>query len=453
MTKQNSIDLDFFEYIILDNCFKNESYLASMVDLAKPEYFGDVDVRKVFKLLKIFYEKRERLPTDDELKVYSAHDSVKLAFKNVQTTLRQLSSYGEDELLENSETFLKERGFALALEEVVSNYNDLDLKNNSGEILDKFTKVCNVSLNTELGMDYFNDIDSFIIGLNSDDTYISTGFSWLDNKIGGGFKENGKAIYVYSGATNAGKSIMLGNTASSAVKAKKNTVVITLEMSEEIYASRTSAQLARIPIRELKDEGPTLKQFCTEFIRDNDNRLMIKEFPNNSIKVAGIRNYLNELKKRKNFTPDIIIVDYLNLLVSKNPTGQSYTDIKSVTEELRTLSYIYNCPVVTATQLGREAFNQENPGIETTSESIGTAQTADVQIAVYSTEDDRANGMLNIGIQKNRYGDNYGTKTLSIDWDTLHVEQFQEDDDDEDEGSIENYINDAESSLRSLEIT
>lgn len=451
MTKKCKIDLDFFEYIVLDNCFKNESYLASIIDLASPKYFGDVDVRKIFGVFKLFYEKRGRLPTDDELKVYFSHDNIKLAFKNVQSALKQLGEYGEDELIENTETFLKERGFAVVLEDVVQRYNELDLKNDSMEILEQFDRVCNVSLNTELGMDYFHDIDKFIDSLSKDDKYITTGYSWLDKKLQGGYREAGKALYVYSGATNAGKSIMLGNTAATAVKEGKNTLVISLEMSEELYASRTSAQLARIPIRELQAESETLKDFCEKHIKDNDNRLIIKEFPNNSIKVAGIRNYINELKKRKGFKPDIIIIDYLNLLCASNPTGQSYADIKTITEEVRALSYTFACPVITATQLGRDAFNQDNPGIENVSESIGSAQTADVFISVFSTEEDRANGMINLGIQKNRYGDNYGTKCLSIDWDTLYVEQFQDDPDDED-GDINNFINDAESSLRSLEV-
>ena len=442
--------MDFFEYIILDNCFKNERFLATIVDIAKVEYFGNVNVRKIYKLLKVFYEKRGKLATNDELRVYLEDDHFKLAFKNVQATLNQLGEYGEDELLENTELFLKERGFALTLEEVVENYNNLDLKNEALAILDKFDKVCNISLTTELGMDYFNDIEEFIDTLNSDDTYLSTGFPWLDKKLGGGYRELGKALYVFSGATNAGKSIMLGNAASTIVKAGKNVVVISMEMSETIYASRTSSQLARLPFNDLKNQGPALKEYCEEFITNNDNKLMIKEFPNNSIKVAGIRNYLHDLKKRKNFKPEAIIIDYINLLVPRNATGQSYSDIKGITEELRALSYEFTCPVITATQLGREAFNQDNPGLETTSESIGTAQTADVQIAVYSTPEDRASGIINLGIQKNRYGDNYGTKALNIDWDTLFVEQFQNDD--EDEGSLDNFINDAETSLRSLEI-
>jgi replicative DNA helicase len=192
-----------------------------------------------------------------------------------------------------------------------------------------------------------------------------------------------------------------------------------------------------------------LKDYCDKHIQDNDNRLIIKEFPNNTIKVSGIKNFLNELKKRKGVNPDAIVIDYLNLICADNQTGNSYTDVKNVTENVRALSYIFNCPVITATQLGRDAFNMENPGIETISESIGSAQTADVVISVFSTEDARANGMINLGIQKNRYGENYGSKCMSIDWDTLQVEEFQGDDD---INNTDNFINDAENTLRSLEV-
>jgi len=365
--------------------------------------------------------------------------------------LNQLGDYGEDELIDNTETFIKERGFAVTLEDIVENIQDIDIREDSTEILGKFEKICNASLNTELGMEYFNDIDGYIERMDTEEAHISTGFSWLDKKLGGGYLASGRALYVYSGATNSGKSIMLGNAAKTAVNLGKNAVVISLEMSEDIYATRISGQLSRIPIKELREEKESLKQYCEKHISENDNRLFIKEFPNNTIKVSAIKNYINDLKKRKNFKPDVIIIDYLNLLVAKNVTGQSYQDVLDIAGDLRALSYFFKCPVISATQLGRDAFNQENPGIETTSESIGTAQTADVQVSVFSSEDDRANGIINLGIQKNRYGENYGTKALSIDWDTLHVEQFEGDEDDE--GSVENYIDGAESALKSLGIS
>jgi len=421
------------------------------VDLIEPKYFGNPDVRKIYKMLQMFYTSRSRIPTDDELRLYMTHDSLKLAFKNVQATLNQLGEYGEDELIDNTELFIKERGFAVTLEEIVENVHDIDIAKDGPEIKAKFEKICDVSLNTELGMDYFNDIDGYIDRMDTEEAHISTGFSWLDKKLGGGYIKSGRSIYIYSGATNSGKSIMLGNAAKTAIDQGMNVVVVSLEMSEDIYATRISGQLSRIPIKELKEEKESLRAYCEKHISEHDNRLFIKEFPNNTIKVSAIKNYINDLKKRKNFKPDIIICDYLNLLVANNVTGQTYQDVKCITEELRALSYFFKCPVISATQLGREAFNQENPGIETTSESIGTAQTADVQVSVFSSEDDRANGIINLGIQKNRYGENYGTKALSIDWDTLHVEQFEGDDDDED--SVESFMDNAESALRDLGIS
>ena len=109
-----------------------------------------------------------------------------------------------------------------------------------------------MNLTTNLGMDYFKDIEAFADSLTDNEEHISTGFSWLDKKLGGGYRKKGKAIYVYSGATNSGKSILLGNAAVSGIKQNKNVVLITLEMSEQIYASRISAQLTRIPMYNLK---------------------------------------------------------------------------------------------------------------------------------------------------------------------------------------------------------
>ena len=71
-----------------------------------------------------------------------------------------------------------------------------------------------------------------------------------------------------------------------------------------------------------------------------------------------------------------MLICFYQVLLLEN----SYTDVKSVTEQLRALSYLFNCPVVTATQLGRAAFDKVDPGLEHTSESMGLAMTADATV-------------------------------------------------------------------------
>jgi replicative DNA helicase len=446
------LDLDFLEYVILDNCFKNASYLSTIVDIATPKYFGNPDCRKIYGLLSLFYSKRGRLPTDIELQSYMANDHLKLALKNVQSEMSHFSgNYNDDELIENTEMFLKERGLAITLEELVENYEKIDLNVQSAEILDKFTKVCNINLNTNLGLDYFEEIEEFAETLANDDDHISTGFGWLDKKLSGGYKKNGKALYVFSGAPNSGKSIILGNTVVSLLKQNKNVILITLEMSEQVYAQRISSQLSRIPMHNLKSSKETLIQYCNDFTKDHTVNLIIKEFPNNTVKASGIENFVNDVIKRKRVKPDAIVIDYLNLVAPKQHTGNLYQDVKSICEDIRRLSYVFKCPVISATQLGRTAIGKENPGLETTSESIGTAATADVQIAIYSNESDREIGMVYLGIQRNRYGANFGTKALKVDWDTLYLEQFEDDDDDSSD-IPDDMVSDAEGSLKNFQI-
>lgn len=445
-------DFDFFEYVILDNCLKKPSYFSAVSDVAKPEYFKNSDCKKIYGLLYLFYKKRGRLPTDVELQTYLANEQLKLAYKNFQSTTTHFSGdVMEDELIENTEIFLKERGFSIELERVVENYNTLDISKEASEILERFSKVCNLKLTTNLGMNYFKDIEKFVEGLDSNDKHISTGFAWLDKKLSGGYLTDGKALYVYSGAPNSGKSIILGNTVVNLLKQNKNVILITLEMSEEVYAQRISAQLSRIPLFNLRTSKETLVQFCKDFKSQHKTSLIIKEFPNNTIKAAGIENFINDVIRRTGIKPDAIVIDYLNLVAPKNNTGNLYQDVKSTCEDVRRLSYTFACPVITATQLGRTAIGKENPGLETTSESIGTAATADVQIAIYSNEQDREIGMVYIGIQRNRYGANFGTKALKVDWDTLHLEQFEEDAEDSLDSPID-MVTDAESSLKSLQV-
>lgn len=432
----SKIDYDLFEYIILKECLQSEAYLTSVMDIIKPSFFGDKDVQKIYKLIILFYRKKSRIPNDVELDLYSKNDKIKKALPNVRASIANLKGYVDPDLLENTEGFIKERGFLSTINDLIEQHEEIDLSKEGHKYIETLDKYFSTSLHKSLGLDYFGNIDDFIDEISTEKKYMSTGFSWLDKKIGGGFLEKGKALYVFSGATNSGKSILLGNCASNLANAGKNVVVVSLEMSEEVYATRITGQLAGINIKEIIEHKIELQEFCKNHLNTKKSKLFIKEYPNNTITVNHIRNYISDLRKKFDFKPDAIIVDYINLINARTMTGDSYKDVKRVTEDLRAMSYEFEVPVITATQLGRDAYNKETPGIETVSESIGIAQTADVQISVFSSDVDRANGIINLGMQKNRYGENFGHKPMMIDWTTLKVEEF-EDEMEEEDGEID----------------
>lgn len=427
--KKNELDLEFMETIIAYNAIFNDSYLSSIIDIANPIFFKDINVRTVFKVVSDFYKTRGNAPTATEIKAYLSTDNQKKAFKKLVASFKTLDSeYNNDELLSNTEHFFRERALYEAIQTTLKDYSDDKKETTASETLDLFTKACNISLVDNLGRDYFNDIERHIQELTHQEQHLSTGYEWLDKMLGGGFIADGRALYVFSGVTNSGKSVILGNVASKVCELNKTTIIISLEMSEGVYSKRISSNMSKIPFRKLSDETDALRDFAEEHKQKRPRgNLFIKEYPPQSITVSHIRAYIEKLIQKKNINPDLIVIDYVNLIKPTHSTGNSYADIKSVTEQLRALSYLFTCPIVTATQLNRGAFDKVNPGMEHTSESMGLAMTADAQFAIWSDESDKQMGIIHMSCQKNRFGQNFGKETFRIDYDTLSIETMQED--------------------------
>lgn len=414
----NTIDWTFYENVIIYNALTNRDYLASIIDQTEPEYFNDKHVKSVFGVVRDFFNKRNEVPSLTEVKTYLSDDESKKAFKQVVERFKGLNKkYNKDELYENTEQFLKERAVyttMLAVADQCANSNV-----DTGEIYEKFNKACSVSLSIDRGHDYFEDIDAHIDDLLTIDSTVSTGWPWLDEKIGGGYMENGRAIYIFAGETNVGKSIFLGNSATNIAKKGKTVLLITLEMSEMVYAKRLSSDITKIPIGTLHTMTDELKERAGSFKDRHKSRILIKEFPPNTITCSQVRSFTERIIN-SGVQIDAIVLDYVNLLRSNRGTN-SYERVKYATEELRALSYIFQCPIITATQLNRSGYNEVNPELDTISESIGLAATADCILGIWQEEEDAELGVIKLGMMKNRFGPNFGNTTLNINYNTLTI--------------------------------
>ena len=231
----------------------------------------------------------------------------------------------------------------------------------------------------------------------------------------------GRALYVFYGVINVGKSIFLGNIATNILNQNKTVLLISLEMSEQVYAKRISSQLSKIAMNDLSMQIEPLKQSISGYkLQHKMSKLIIKEFPPKSVTPLHIKSYIDRLC-RKGIKPDIIVLDYLNLLAPPERGMNSYESIKQITEQIRALTYYFNCPVVTATQTNRSAYNESNPGLETTSESMGLSHTADCQFPIWTEEEDFELGIIHLGITKNRFGPRECHTILEIDYPTLSL--------------------------------
>ena len=221
------LDLDYFETVIAYKSLTDDTYLASIVDYVKPLYFKNKDIKAIFTIIRDFYEKRNTKPTITEIKSYLTTDELKTSLKSVVNLFTGIDkNLNNDELSTNTEIFLKEKAVYHTMMDVVDDINKNEV--DTSKILDKFEKACSITLATEIGLDLFTDVDRVIDDLNSTDRYIPSKWKWLDDKIGGGFLESGRALYLFAGETNIGKSIFLGNVAINIAKQGKTVLLVSL---------------------------------------------------------------------------------------------------------------------------------------------------------------------------------------------------------------------------------
>ena len=392
------------------------TYLASIADFVQPDYFKNKAIASIFGIIKDFSEKRNKLPTVTEIKSHLVSDDQKNSFKELVQSFNDIDkTLDHDELYDNTEQFLKEKAVYHTMLNVAEDVSSG--KVDTSDVLDKFEKSCNISLVTDLGLDLYSNIDTLIDDINSVERHIPSKWEWLDNNLGGGFLEAGKSLYVFAGETNIGKSIFLGNIAHNIAQEGKNVLLVTLEMSELLYARRICTNVTKVPMKELVGNTPAIKQAISE----EKGKIFIKEFPPATITPNQLKGFIKKFQEQ-GIELDAIILDYLNLMHS-TMGNNSYERIKHVTEQVRAMSYLFNCPIISATQLNRAGFDTDNPDLATISESIGLAATADVIVSIFQNEEDRELGIIRLGMMKNRYGPRGMTQAMRIDYSTLTIEE------------------------------
>jgi replicative DNA helicase len=350
MEKQR-LDTDFFEKILIHQCLFDEQYLTQVIPFVDPSHFKNKDIKNVFTVIKTFYERRQKIPTITEIKSFLVNDTLKENFKNIIKEVKDFDRVlDKDELVSNTERFIKERAIYNTMLSVAEDFSQGNI--DTAYILDSFERSCNVDLTTDIGLDLFKDIDRLIDDLNVDEPTITTGWDWLNNSLDGGFLQNGRSLYMFVGETNIGKSIVLGNVACNIAASGKNVLLISFEMAEMMYGRRLVSGLTKIPVRELKSQTVTLKHMMNEQEgQPKQGSIVVKEFPPNTVTVEGLQGYLKSVQS-SGFKFDAIVLDYLNL-IKGNENSQLYERIKGVSEKVRALSYIFSCPIITASQINR----------------------------------------------------------------------------------------------------
>lgn len=419
----SEIDFDYFERVLVKNAIVNGAYLASIADHVRPQYFLDKNIAKYFEIIADFYEKRQVLPTFTEVKTYLTNDESRRGFKKLVESFKDIdNNLNEDELYHNTERFLKERGMLTAVleaaEEIAEGGAD------TAKIVEKFEKIAGISLDLDKGIELYGDKEKVIDDILSDSSMISSKWPWLDDALGGGFTELGKALYVFAGQSNIGKSIFLGNVAANIASQGKNVLVVTLEMSETLYAKRIASNVTKIPMKDFRNNVNTLRYALDESQKSTNGRLYIKEFPPSMLTPKQLGAFIKKMKD-SGIRIDAVVIDYLTLMTASG--SNSYEKGKNICEQVRALSYVFKCPFISAAQLNRSAVGQNNPDMSGIAESLAIVMTADVIVSIFQNEEDQEMSIIRLGMMKNRFGPRGMVQAMQIDYLTLTVYQSEYD--------------------------
>jgi replicative DNA helicase len=400
------------EQTILRNLLTDEKYMRKVLPFIKPDYFQGV-YKTLFKEAGKYVAKYNRLPTQETLQIELNDSNLQGdQYTMAMEIVPQLFTHekiDEDWLLDNTEKWCQDRAIYNSIMESISIIDGKHESLTKNALPDLLTKALSVAFDTNVGHDYIDNAEQRWEFYNTEEDRIPFDLDYF-NKITKGGVPN-KTLNIALAGTGVGKSLFMCHVAASSLVAGNNVLYITMEMAEERIAERIDANLLNIPIDQLANQS---KDMFTEKVknlaRKTTGRLVVKEYPTGSAHSGHFRALLNELKLKKQFVPDVIFIDYLNICASSRMKGMggainSYTYVKAIAEELRGLAVEFDVPVFSATQTTRSGFGNSDVGLEDTSESFGLPATADLMFALISTEELERDGQIMVKQLKNRYND------------------------------------------------
>ena len=414
------INKEFLEKIIIKALMTDANFMSRIIDNIQPDLFSRSSYNEVAKFYKDFWNKFAKLPSTAELKLYSADNGFITNLKDVYEDVHQVNvqDLDRDILYSNAESFVKEKLAMNTLSSIVDKLQNGAI--DPAVVVDKFTKIAGISFLFDKGYNIYSDVERYISSLKQNKNRLPTGFSEIDKNINGGVLGDGKCLSVVTAPTNMGKSIMLGNIAVNAAKLGKNVLIISLEMSEEVYASRVYAALYDLPINSLPLMGNELR----EKIKENQyGDVVIKEFPPATMTVDQIDSYIDSLYK-SGHTFDLVCIDYLTLLHAPGADNSNEAG-KQVTRKLRALTYKYNIPFWTACQINRDGMKENTPELQHIAESIAIASEADLIVSLHQQPEDKEMNIMRLSFLKSRLGPNGFTINLYFNQPYLRFESME----------------------------
>lgn len=385
-------------------------------NIVRDSYFNS-RLRKTVRFIQEYAEEYKSVPSSHQIKAMTGETIEAVS----------VSRDAGDWFLHEIESFCRHK----EIESIIVDGPDVLAQGLYSTLEERIKKAMTITLQKDLGTDYFAEPRARLEKVRENQKPISTGWKYVDEKLYGGWGR--KTLNIFAGQPGAGKSLFLQNISLNYIDMGLNVVYITLELSEELVSMRFDGMVAEYSMKEIfKNLDEVELKVATYKKSKKPGSLRIKKLPEGGTTTNDIRAFLKEYEIQTGIRPDVVVVDYLDLVAPNNkkinPTDLFVKD-KFVSEELRALSFELDCILVTASQLNRGSSEVVEFDMSHIAGGISKLNTADNLIAIMSTPSMREQGQYQLQFLKTRSSAGVGSKVnLKFDVRTLRITDHDDED-------------------------
>lgn len=339
-------------------CPLNTEFSVFIFENFEKRFFKSEEIKTLFEIGLAYWKRYEKIPTETQMKAFLNNERYSDKKSSLLKNYNSIINFKEDDYDEKYVhdiliKFTKMRQIYFAM---LDQFDDIEQKGDIGDCLARFEKIVQLDMISDLGTEYFSNLENHCNDLIAIDAREAFGFKELDKLTYGGLPTKNEAcMVVIMAQPGLGKSQFMMNIAYNWTMKGKNVLVISLEMSEAMYSRRFDGLFADLNVNRLKENVGLLRLKVSQ-IKNNltNTQLRIKEFPTGTCSASMIKQFLKKLK-RSGFIPDLICVDYLNIMRpnSSNSSMGLYEKCARISEELRAISCELKLPIITAVQSNR----------------------------------------------------------------------------------------------------
>jgi|SRR5690554_122781 len=402
-----------FEKIIIKVLFVDEDMRSKIIPNIKVEWFMNIDIREIVNVIISFVEKYGQMPNVIEMgRLIKDEDTSKVLKECLMIPDEDIRTQF---ILEEIEEFVKRR---LVFNVAQSAYN-YSSKHNSkkpnGSFADLMSDAESFSFDTNVGFDFFEEPSRLYHDANVNEKIIKCGLKNINDLIGGGFHE--KSLNLFLASTNIGKTLIMCSFATDFILSNYNVLYVTFEDPENKIATRVAQNMFDVTQSQLKQmsEKEFQKAFDQTRSKIKDNRFIIKEFPEGTINATALKSLIKELKDKRDFIPDVLIIDYIGCMIPNgkyNSNLNSNTTLQLISLQVRALAMELSMPIISGLQTNRGGYGQSHIGLDQVADSYSSTTKADAIFGITQTEECQSENFYFVQLLKTRYGNQRNKKIM-----------------------------------------